>query len=200
MTPLSEHLHSLGEWRHLCVDMQCLFFEATPWHVEWMKRVLPLVEEVAGRHAERTVFTRFIPPENAADMPGTWQHYYEKWWMMTRKQLPSGLIELVPSLARLVPPARVFDKATYSPWICGRLHATLAEEGVSTLVISGGETDVCVLAAVLGAIDLGYRVILLTDAVCSGADESHEASLELLGERFSVQLELTETDRFLQCI
>jgi nicotinamidase-related amidase len=32
---------------------------------------------------------------------------------------------------------------------------------------------------------LGYKVILLEDAVCSGADETHDASLKLLGDRFS---------------
>ena len=60
-----------------------------------------------------------------------------------------------------------------------------------------GETDVCVLAAALGAIDFGYRVILLKDAVCSGADDTHDASLELLGDRFSVQLEISSTEDFL---
>jgi nicotinamidase-related amidase len=105
---------------------------------------------------------------------------------------------LVPSLkAALVPPARIFDKMTYSPWTTGELHGVLAGEGVETLTISGGETDVCVLAAALGAIDLGYRVILLKDAVCSGADDTHDASLELLGDRFSVQLEISSTQDFL---
>jgi nicotinamidase-related amidase len=49
----------------------------------------------------------------------------------------------------------------------------------------------------MGAIDLGYRTIILKDAVCSGTDETHDASLELLGKRFSVQLELMETEEFL---
>jgi nicotinamidase-related amidase len=63
--------------------------------------------------------------------------------------------------------------------------------------MSGGETDVCVLAAALGAIDLGYRVVLLKDAVCSGTDVTHDASLEVLGDRFSVQVEFLQTEQFL---
>ena len=104
---------------------------------------------------------------------------------------------LIPFLAHLVPPGLLFDKSTYSPWIDGRLHNLLRQTEVATLVISGGETDVCVLATTLGAIDLGYRVIVLEDAVCSGADETHDASLKLLGDRFSVQLELLTTESFL---
>jgi spore maturation protein CgeB len=41
-------------------------------------------------------------------------------------------------------------------------------------VISGGETDVCVLAAVMDAVDAGYRVVLAADALCSVSDESHD--------------------------
>ncbi|RUM08688.1 cysteine hydrolase family protein [Rhizobium chutanense] len=188
----------IGEWRHLCVDMQRMFAEDTPWHVPWMARVCPQIEELAGRHPSRTIFTRFLPPEHAGDMPGKWRDYYQKWWMMTGEHLPRGLIDLAPTLASLVPPARHFDKRTYSPWIDGRLHTILQSERVGTLVISGGETDVCVLATTLGAIDLGYRVIVLTDAVCSSADDTYDASLELLHDRFSVQLELMETEELLR--
>lgn len=86
---------------------------------------------------------------------------------------------------------------TYSPWVSGKLHAVLLEDGVDTVVLTGGETDVCVLAAALGAVDLGYKVVVLKDAVCSGADETHDASLELLGNRYSVQLEIIMTEAFL---
>ncbi|MNW01873.1 nicotinamidase/pyrazinamidase [compost metagenome] len=86
---------------------------------------------------------------------------------------------------------------TYSPWVDGRLFTHLRQEGVEAVVVTGGETDVCVLATVLGAIDLGFHVIVLSDAVCSGADETHDAAFELLGDRFSVQLDLMTTEEFL---
>ncbi|GAA3065499.1 cysteine hydrolase [Rhizobium viscosum] len=191
---------AIGEWRHLCVDMQRMFAEDTPWRVPWMERVCPQVEEMAGRYPSRTIFTRFVPPGHAEEMPGKWQDYYKKWWMMTGKHLPTEFIDLAAPLASLVPPARTFDKRTYSPWVDGRLHDGLQSERVTCLVITGGETDVCVLATTIGAIDLGYQVIVLKDAVCSSADETHDASLELLGDRFSVQLELLTTEEFLSVV
>lgn len=184
-------------WIHLCIDMQRMFAEQTPWHVPWMREASPQVQEISQRHPQRTVFTRFVPPKRAEDMSGMWRSYYHKWDIMTLDRLGSDMIDLIPSLKVLVPPARIFDKMTYSPWTTGELHRVLGAEGVEILVISGGETDVCVLAAALGAIDLGYRVILLRDAVCSGADDTHDASLELLGDRFSVQLEISSTAEFL---
>ena len=64
---------------HLCIDMQRLFAEPTAWQTPWMARVLPVVEEIVRCHAERTVFTRFIPPATPDAMPGTWQRYYRRW-------------------------------------------------------------------------------------------------------------------------
>jgi nicotinamidase-related amidase len=41
----------------------------------------------------------------------------------------------------------------------------------------------------MGAIDLGYRVVIVTDAVCSGADSTHEAMLGIYASRFGMQVE-----------
>jgi nicotinamidase-related amidase len=64
---------------HLCVDMQRLFTADGPWPTPWMDRVLPVVAGLAHRHPERTIFTRFIPPERAELMPGMWRRYYARW-------------------------------------------------------------------------------------------------------------------------
>jgi hypothetical protein len=66
-----------------------------------MHRVLPIVTELASRHPERTVFTRFIPPMRATDMPGMWQRYYTRWKAATREQLDPALLDLLPPLATL---------------------------------------------------------------------------------------------------
>jgi nicotinamidase-related amidase len=190
----------MKNWVHLCIDMQRIFAEDTPWHVPWMACVSDEIVELAERFPERTIFTRFITPERARDMPGMWKSYYEKWEEMTRGVLETPLLDVVPDLAHLVPPARIFDKMTYSPWTSGELHSALAKDGVDTVVITGGETDVCVLAAVIGGVELGYKVILLKDAVCSGADNTHDAALELLGGRFSAQVEIVKTADFIASV
>ena len=187
-----------GNWIHLCIDMQSMFAEDTPWHVPWMSGISSAVTEVSARHPERTIFTRFVPPASADDATGMWKDYYRKWDSMTLAQMDRRHVDVVPELARFVPPARTFDKTTYSPWADGRLHRILQSEAVGTLAITGGETDVCVLAAVLGAVDLGYEVKLLSDAVCSGADQTHDTTLRLLGDRFSVQVEVLTTEEFLR--
>lgn len=107
---------------------------------------------------------------------------------MTRERLPLELLELVPSLARNVPLAAIVDRAVYSPWFTADLVRLLRTRGTDTLIVSGGETDVCVAATVMGAIDYGFCVALPTDAVFGSADGTHDAMLRIFHSRFALHL------------
>jgi nicotinamidase-related amidase len=182
---------------HLCVDMQRMFAEGTDWKMPWLPRVLPNILEITGVHPERTIFTRFIPARAPGQGAGMWRRYHERWSSMTIDALGPEMIGLVPELARFVPPARIFDKHVYSPWTGSDLHARLRGAAIDTLIVTGGETDVCVLATVLGAVDWGFRVILVTDALCSSADETHDSMMNIYMNRFGQQVECVATETLL---
>lgn len=182
---------------HICVDMQRLFAEPSGWATPWITRVLPQIERLVERRAPQTVFTRFLPALKPGQGVGTWKRYYERWASMTVENIGPDMIELLPTLASYCPPAAVIDKCIYSPWFEGRLKSFLRECDVDTLVITGGETDVCVLATVLGAIDFGYRVVLVTDALCSSSDATHDALLTVYHQRFAQQVETVEMETVL---
>jgi nicotinamidase-related amidase len=184
---------------HLCVDMQRLFAEETEWHTPWMDRVRPKVHAISQTHAESTTFTRFIPAKHPGEGRGTWKRYYERWASVTLERLAPGLVDLLPEFAALVPPAVVFDKSIYSPWIEGDLDGLLRRRSIDTLLVTGGETDVCVLSTVLGAVDRGYRVVIATDALCSSSDEAHDAMMTLYHTRYGQQVETVETAVALAC-
>lgn len=164
----------------------------------WLERVLPNIVAITSVHAERTVFTRFIPARKPGQGAGMWRHYYERWASMTIDRLGPHMIELVPALMKFVPPAKMFDKHVYSPWTGSALHTHLRDAGIDTVVTTGGETDVCVLATMLGAIDWGFRVILVTDALCSSADETHDAMMNIYLNRFGEQVETVTTETLLE--
>ena len=63
--------------------------------------------------------------------------------------------------------------------------------------MTGGETDVCVLATVLGAVDFGYRCIIARDALCSASDEDHDAMLALYSRRFGQFVETATVEEIL---
>lgn len=179
---------------HICVDMQRLFAEKTDWHTPWMERVCPTAARIVAHASASTIFTRFIPAMNAGEGQGTWRRYYQRWASMTIENLGMEMIELMPELARFVPPAKVFDKHVYSPWMDGTLHSHLQVRGADTLIITGGETDICVLATILGAIDHGYRTVVVTDALCSSSDAAHEASMHVYHTRYGQQVETATAD------
>lgn len=184
---------------HLCVDMQNIFARGGLWETPWMERGLPNVVEISARHPERTVFTRFITPEVAADRPGRWQAYYRKWEAATRARLPFSQLELIPALDRFTPPAVVIDKPFYSAFASSNLLQYLPDKSVTTLVITGAETDVCVLSTTISAVDYGYRVILVEDALCSSSDQGHDALMTMYSTRMSEQIELVRTEQWPTC-
>ena len=179
---------------HLAIDMQSIFARGGIWETPWMERVLPTIVGITARYTARTVFTRFITPLHADDRPGRWRRYFGKWQCATRAVLPSSQLELVPALRQFVPPARVIDKPAYSAFTGSPLASFLSDKGISTLVITGSETDVCVLATVLHAVDLGFRVVIVEDALCSSSDAGHDALMTLYRNRFAEQIELINSE------
>jgi nicotinamidase-related amidase len=182
---------------HLCVDMQRIFSAEGPWPTPWMDRVLPVVAALANRHPERTVFTRFVPPERPDEMPGMWQRYYTRWRVATREHLDLRLLGLMPPLAALCPLATLIGKTRYSAFAEPGLIEHLRQREADALIVSGSATDVCVLATVLDAVDIGYRVIVVRDAICSSSDEGHEMLMRLYQTRFTEQIETANADAIL---
>ena len=126
-----------------------------------------------------------------------WQHYYRRWRAATRECLDLRLLELMPPLAELCPPAKVIDKTRYSGFAEPQLLRHLCERQADALIVSGSETDVCVLATVLSAVDLGYRVIIVRDAVCSSSDEGHDILMRLYQTRYTEQIEIADAETIL---
>lgn len=182
---------------HLCVDMQRIFSAEGPWPTPWMSRVLPVVGYIAQQHPERTVFSRFITPAEPSEMPGMWTRYYTRWRIATRNCIDPCLLELMPELQRYSPPATVIDKTRYSAFLDSALLRHLQDREADGLIITGAETDVCVLATVMSAVDFGYRVILVRDALCSSSDEGHDALMKMYHTRFSEQIETADAETIL---
>jgi len=83
---------------------------------------------------------------------------------MTREHLDPVLLDLVPSLKELMPPAR----------------DVLTKEGIQTVVLTGGETDVCVLAAA-SARSISIPGCRSPRRHLQQRDDTHDASLETSG-------------------
>ncbi len=179
---------------HLCVDMQRIFAKGGIWETPWMERVLPTIARIAARYRVRTVFTRFITPLSPEEAAGQWRTYYERWRLATRGSRGGTELDLVPDLARYAPPAAVIDKHAYSAFFGSPLLAHLRQRRVGTIVVSGAETDVCVLSTALDAVNIGLRVVLVEDALCSSSDAGHDALMTMYRMRFAEQIDLIRSE------
>ena len=183
---------------HLCVDMQRMFDSGSPWQTGWLRKVLPQVVRLCEVHPERTIFSKFIPAPSSDEAPGAWRRYFGVWEEMTLRNIDHSLLNLVPELQTFVPPAAIVEKRNYSPWTGTELVQSLLSRKIDTVVISGGETDVCVLATVLGAVDAGFRAIVATDALCSSVNDTHDAIIAFYNERLQEQIEAAEVAEIIE--
>ena len=183
-------LRSLGSRTlHVVVDMQRVFAEATEWRVSAIADVVPPILAMVRAHPEQTVFTRFMTPAAAESASGDWQRFYARWPSVLRDRMEAAMFDLMEQFAGFVPPAEVCDKTTYSAFASADFVASLARRGAQTLILSGVETDVCVLATALDAVDHGLHVVLATDGLTSWSAAGHRAALEAIYPRFDQQIE-----------
>jgi nicotinamidase-related amidase len=175
---------------HVVIDMQRLFAEDTAWHTPVTKAILPNVIKLCEVSRHRSLFAKFIVPLRAEDARGRWSDYYKRWSTMTGDVLEPGMLDLMEPLADLAGENDVVEKETYSVFGSSGFLDRLAVDKIDTVVFSGVETDVCVYASVLDAIDAGLRVILVSDAIGSGDEAAHQAVMMHLAPRLSEQLEV----------
>ena len=76
--------------------------------------------------------------------------------------------------------SRVFwmDKRHYSAFSGTDLDVRLRERGVTTVVLTGVLTDICVLHTAISAYNLGYKIEIVADAVATLSEERQAWALD----------------------
>jgi len=185
------------EFRHIAIDMQRIVVEPTAWHSPTVADIIPNILKLSEAFSEQTLYARFTVPPNVESATGCWRDFYERWPMITRQELDPHLLDLAPPLAKIAKADQVFDKPGFSIFSSPGLHDRLRKDGVGTLILSGTETDVCVYSSALGAVDLGYRVVLVEDALSSPDADAHRTVLQLLAPRLPQQIRVMSTAQLL---
>jgi nicotinamidase-related amidase len=91
-------------------------------------------------------------------------------------------IELVPELGAQPSDLRV-TKLRWGAFTGSSLHATLQDLGVGQIVLAGINTQIGVETTARSAYELGYHVVLATDAMTSGDAEAHENTVRRIFPR-----------------
>jgi len=182
-----------GSTVHLAIDMQRVFSEATEWHLAGFDAIVPQVAAIAAAMPTRTLFSRFVVPHTAEHAKGHWQNYYRRWKGFTGAVMDPDLVNVVDALACHATPDKLIDKPTYSIFEVDACEQRLTALSADTIVFTGVETDVCVLASLMAAVDRGYRVVAVADALGSSSSTGHEAALRHVLARLPDQVEIVST-------
>jgi len=181
----------------ICIDIQRLFLEPGDWYCPEGLSILPNCVSLAKASTDRCLFTRFITPHAPADAKGQWRDYYHHWQSVTQSVAGKEMMELHAQIQPLADPSQTFDKPTYDVFKNLSFVNTVQSSTARNLIIFGIETDVCVMASVLSAVDLGFCVVVVTDATASSDMRSHQVCLDLVYPRFDQQIILATTAEIL---
>jgi ureidoacrylate peracid hydrolase len=83
------------------------------------------------------------------------------------------------------PDEPVIQKRWYDAFAGSALDGALRARGVTSLVVTGTMTDVCVLATVIGAFNREYRVTVVEDGVATLWPEIQRATLDIVARAYA---------------
>jgi len=87
--------------------------------------------------------------------------------------------DLAPDPGQLVVRKHWYDGIAGTP-----LDGALRARGVTSLVVTGTMTDICVLATVVGAFNREYRITVVEDGVSTLWPEIQRATLDIIGRAY----------------
>jgi biuret amidohydrolase len=104
--------------------------------------------------------------------------------------------DIVPELAPAAGET-VIDKPGKGAFYATDLHLVLANAGVTSLVVTGVTTEVCVSTTVREANDRGYECLVLDDCVGSYFPDLHDAALRMVKAQGGIFGWVTSSERLL---
>ncbi len=160
----------------LVTDMQNVYTKGQPWACldteGAARRIAGLCTRVEESSKQIDVaFTKFMPPVNPC---GTWKDYNVSYADINAN---AWMNRLVPELEPLTAQYQVYSKSVYSSMGIPALRE--AARWAGRVVLTGVVAECCVLFTAIDVIDMGCKLVYLTDA-CSGFTREKEAATELV--------------------
>ncbi len=106
--------------------------------------------------------------------------------VIVTEQYPRGLGHTVPEIAGALPEGSGLVEKVFFDACGSGLADALSKIGRKTVLVTGCETHVCVYQTVRSLLELGYRVFVAGDAVCSRFPANYQSGLKLMAEMGAV--------------
>jgi ureidoacrylate peracid hydrolase len=203
----SDHIYAdldMSRVAHVCVDMQVGFVaEGAPIEVPLTREITGTINTIsrAVRAAGGVnVFTRYTYDLNEKH---SWDHWFKTLGATqidAQAKMAPGMPdwEIDPAMEVLTGDI-IVDKTRFSaliPETCD-MDAQLKARGVDTLIITGTLTNCCCESTARDALQMGYKVIFVSDANATLSDEEH---LGTLISMYTIFADLMDTSYLLELI
>jgi len=186
-----------GRTALVVVDMQRGFLDTgEAMAVPPAREIIPAIQTLLGVFRARrlpVVFTEFVYSESVPVLIGALHPEHKP----AAPGAPRGFgvpsssclegtasAETVPDLAPL-PDEIIVRKRGYDAFAGTFLDRALRARNVTSLVVTGTMTDICVLATVTGALHREYRVTVVEDGVATLWPEIQRATLDIIGRAYA---------------
>lgn len=186
-----------GRTALLVVDMQRAFVDpGQAMEVPPARETVPRIQELLAIFREQSlpvVFTEFIyspaapllvgelHPEHRPAAPGAPVGFgHPSSSCLAGEDNVHVIAELAPRADELV-----VSKHYYDGFNGTVLDGALRARGVTTLVVTGTMTDICVLATVVGGFNREYRMVVVEDAVATRWPEIQRATLDIVRRAYA---------------
>lgn len=180
---------------HVVVDMQVGFVDpGAPIEVPETREIMANINAVSRAVREAGGTNAFFRFTYDASEQHSWASFYRDYMVdgsqsqLMEKAFSRGAADwqLSPQLD-LAPEDLIFDKTRFSGFIPGTcdIHQALEARGVDTLIISGTLTNCCCESTARDAMQMGYKIIFLTDGNATLSDAEHNATLISMASIFA---------------
>ncbi len=175
----------------LVVDMQKVYEKNAPWACLNTELVAGQIEKlIQSRKPAEVMFTVFHAPKEAR---GCWQEYNREYAQINTD---ARLNELVDALKPYQEEYPVYAKSTYSS--CEIAEVREAAKRADRVLVTGVVAECCILATVLGLIDLGTKVLYIKDGVAGQTVEMEEMVEKMVASFSPMHTELTTVEEYLK--
>ena len=177
----------------LAIDLQNMFLEVgAPLEIPYAREVVPQINILAAALRDIGGLVVWVANVFTSETATTWTRYFEN------VNSPEFSDRILTGLARGDPLQALWqdcavhdadllsEKDRYSAFYSPRsnLDATLRARGIDTLVIAGTLTNICCETTARDAMQLDYKIVMLSDGCATRTDAEHNATLGTIMSNF----------------
>lgn len=175
----------------LVIDMQNVYTDGQPWACCGVEQASVAIRQLLDAQVcSQVLFTRFLPP---AVPVGVWGEYNRVNAAINADPFANAMMpEFAPYLERYP----LLNKSVYSSFAIPEVRQ--AARCARQVVLTGVVAECCVLATALAGIDLGHRVVYLTDAVAGISAASQAQARAVLAYLAPLHTRIMTTEEYLR--